>query len=103
MGEFTDNNSSPNSVAASDHAIRGEQGKVNTDVSDVFADGEKLGLPVFNVDHESFHQNMEFGRKRLRFKEDTPVHNYVQKSQYKRPFWLAMKDNTGQTWTRKIK
>ena len=102
MGTFTDDNNSPNSLAASDHAIRGEEGKVNTDVEGIFADGEKMGLPVFNVDHNEFHQKTEFGRKRLVFKPEAPVQQYMQKSQVNRPFWLATKDNTGQTWTKKI-
>jgi hypothetical protein len=102
MGEFADNNSSPNSLAAGDHDIKGDIGKVPTHVPDVFADGEKLGLPVFQVDHSEFHQNMEFGRKRLRFKDDAPVKQFMTKSTVNSPFWLATKDNTGKLWTRKV-
>ena len=93
----------PVSIAASDHDIRGEEGKIDTGVEGVFADGEKLGLPVFNVDNEEFNQNMEFGRKRLRFKDGSPIQQFITKSEVNRSFWLANKDNTGQVWTRKVK
>jgi len=111
MGEITGGASSgwespgsPTALAKTDHAITGELGKVKTDVPDVFADGEKHGMPVFNVDRESFYQNMTHGRKRLRLKSGTSGQLYMQKTQYQRPFWLSYKDpNSGEVWTRKVK
>jgi len=105
MGEFTGvENTRPEEIAASDQAIRQstDDNQVNTDVDDVFADGEKMGMPVFNVDKSSFYQNMEFGRKRVRFPTGSKAQQYMQKTKYNRPFWIAHDDN-GQVWTRKIK
>lgn len=89
--------------AAADVAITGDPGKVSTDVPDVFADGEKLGHPVFNVSHDEFYTNMNFGRKRLRLKSGTPGQAYMQKTKYQRPFWMAYKNPNGEVWTRKVK
>jgi len=107
MSELT-NGQSPESIAASDHNISGSQTDseevkgVETDVPDVKADGEKQGLPVFNVDKDEFYQNMKHGRKRLRFKSGSSIQQYMQKTQYQRPFWISHNDN-GQVWTRKVK
>ena len=94
----------PEDIAASDHDIKQstEDDRVSTDVQDVFADGEKMGIPVFNVDKDEFYQNMAFGRKRLRFKSGSNTQEYMQKTQYQRPFWIAHNDN-GEVWTRKVK
>jgi len=102
MGTFSDVDGSPGSLAAQDHAITGEPGKVQTDVQDVFADGEKLGMPVFKVDPSEFDQNLQFGRKRVQFKSGSNAQQYMQKTQYNRPFWVSTIKN-GEEWTRKIK
>jgi hypothetical protein len=103
MGEAMGIDGSPEALAAKDNAIDvgGEDG-VKTDVSDVFADGEKMGMPVFNVSKDSFYQNMKFGRKRLRFPSGSNTQEYMQKTKYQRPFWIAYDDN-GQVWTRKVR
>lgn len=107
MGELTGSDNyvdGHQAQAASDLSIKGEPGKVATEVPGVFASGEKLGAPVFSVDHDEFHQNMEFGRKRLRFKDGSPVQQYMQKAQVNRPFWLSYQDpNNKEVWTRKVK
>ena len=103
MSELTKDDGSPENLAAKDHAVSGEEGKVQTDVSDVFADGEKMGMPVFNVDKDSFYQNMNFGRKRLRFPTGSPTQAYMQKTKYNKPFWIAHTEPNGQKWTRKVK
>lgn len=87
MGEFT-NGSGPATVAASDHEITGEPGKIDTGVEGVFADGERQGLPVFNVSKEEFYQNMDFGRKRLRFESGTPAQQFMKGSRYNKSFWI---------------
>ena len=103
MGELT-SGGSPEQIASNDNAVKdsGETG-FDTDVPDVKADGEKLGIPVFKVDNGEFYQNMAHGRKRLRFKTGSNVQQYMQKTKYQRPFWISHDDDKGQTWTRKIK
>ena len=106
MGEIAraQNVDAHQSQAAADSAITGEPGQVETDVKGVFADGEKLGAPVFNVTHGEFHSNMTFGRKRLRLKSGTAGQSYMQQTKYNRPFWMSYKDpNSGEVWTRKVK
>jgi hypothetical protein len=105
MGEAMGIDGSPEALAAKDNAISGdndEQQGVKTDVDGVFADGEKMGMPVFNVSKDEFYQNMKFGRKRLRLSTGSKGQEYMQKTQYNRPFWLAHDDN-GQVWTRKVR
>ena len=103
MGDFTDGSQSPTDLAASDSAITGEPGKVETNVDGVFADGEKTGFPVFDVTRDEFNQNMDFGRKRLRFKGGTPVQQYMRGTRYSQPFWIAHKNDKGERYVRKIK
>lgn len=66
---------------------------VPTDVDDVFADGERNGMPVFDVSREEFYNNMKVNRRRLRFKNGTRASNYMQKTRYNRPFWIRSKED----------
>jgi hypothetical protein len=88
MGEFTDGES-PHTQSARDGAAEfdSEEG-YETDVEDVKADGEKLGLPIFKVDKHEFYQNMQLGRKRLRFKSGTKAQQYMAKTRYNKAFWI---------------
>lgn len=94
---------SPEQIAAADNAISNDPGKVETDVKDVFADGNKNGVPVFNVSNIEFNQNMSFGRKRLRFKSGTSAQSYMKQTRYNRPFWIAYTNDKGEKYSRKIK
>lgn len=46
------------------------------------------GAPIFNVDHNSFHQNTSNGRQRLRFKTGSDVQKFMQNGRYSQPFYL---------------
>ena len=79
-----------------------------TDVADVTADDViKRGndeYPVFDIDKRSFHQNMEGGRRRIRFPSGSKAQQYMQKSRYNRDFYVRYKDDTdGKEYVRKIK
>lgn len=108
MGEFTGSNGNVDShqaQAASDMDIRSD--KFATEVPGVYADAFKqVGterVPIFSVDQESFHQNLEHGRKRIRFPEDTAAHNYIKNAKYNKPFYISYTDpNNKEVWTRKI-
>lgn len=88
-GTFQD---SPESKIAGDRdqAVKPPEGKVKTDVNGCFADAinKRDNLPVFKVSHGEFHQNMEYGRKRLRFKSGGEVQKFMQGSRYNAPFWI---------------
>jgi hypothetical protein len=87
MSELSGNGSSSvQDKIAGDHAVT--PGEFETDVKDVFADGLKNDMPVFNVSKDEFHQNMAYGRRRLRFKTDTSVQKYMKGTRYNRPFWI---------------
>jgi hypothetical protein len=75
-------------------------GQVKTDVSDVFADGEKGGLPVFDVEPDTFFANMKQDRRRMRFKSGTTVQKYMKNTKYRRPFWVR---NSKDGYTYKVK
>ena len=97
MSEFT-NGGSPYQTAASDKIASDVPNGIPTDVPDVFANGERNGLPVFDVSQDEFYQNMNFGRKRLRFGAGTPVQQYMQKTRYNRPFMIRHNE-----YVRKVK
>lgn len=75
-------------------------GKFSTDVVDLYADGMKGELPVFDVAPETFFRNMKTDRRRLRFDKDTTAQKYHSNTQYRRPFWIR---NTEDGYTYKIK
>jgi len=102
MGELAgDNYDSPEAQVARDNVITTPpDGKVETDVPNVFADGERNGIPVFKVTKDEFYQNMNYGRKRLRFKSGTATADYMSKTNYKRPFWI---ENQEDGYVRKVK
>jgi len=59
-----------------------------TDVDDVDASDTKDGMPVFDVEKEEFYQNMNHGRKRIRFKAESPASEYMRKTRYNKPFYI---------------
>lgn len=77
-----------------------EPGKIKTDVEGIFADGEKEGMPVFDVGSDDFNQNMSWGRKRVRFSKESTAGEYMRKTRYNIPFWIRDKDSG---YVRKIK
>ena len=99
MGEFT-NGDTAEKIASQDTQTTEKPQGIETDVPEVYADGEKQGLPVFKVTKDEFYQNMNYGRKRLRFKSGTAVQKYMQNTKYKRPFWIQ---NAEDDYIRKIK
>jgi hypothetical protein len=75
---------------------KGEDGSVKgipTDAEGVFADGEKGGLPVFDVSQQDFYNNMKQDRRRLRFGKDTNASKYMRTTRYRRPFYVRNKDD----------
>lgn len=79
-----------------------DPGKVETEVSGVFADGKKDEFPVFTVSSEDFYNNMKADRKRLRFSTDS-VSQYLRGSKYNRPFYIQFKGENGENFLRKVK
>lgn len=78
-----------------------------TDVKDCFApDVVKQGtdeFPCFDVSSDEFYQNMEGGRRRIRFKKDTPVQKYMSGTKYNRSFFIRTTDSNGKQFVRKVK
>jgi len=77
-----------------------------TDVEGVNSqDITKVGhneFPVFDCTEDEFYQNMQNGRKRLRFKSGSAASQYMSGTKYKRPFYIRTTTAKG-TYTRKIK
>jgi len=108
MGEFTgssgDNHSVDNVTMGGD---KENQEGYDTDVqgvraSDIVRQG-KDEFPCFDVDKNEFYQNMQDGRRRLRFKSGTPAQEYMSKTKYNRPFFIRHVDDSGKKYVRKIK
>ena len=108
MGEFTDggNNpqtgiqqdlgvSEPANTSSDDHgqSTNAPDGKFATDVDDVYADGTRGDLPVFDVEPDEFFKNMKMDRRRMRFAPGSKAQQYHSKSKYRRPFWVRNKND----------
>jgi hypothetical protein len=59
--------------------------------------------PCFDVTDNEFHQNMDSGRRRLRFKSGTNTQKYMSGTKYARAFYIRTTDSNGKTMQRKIK
>jgi len=108
MGEFTAD-ITPTDLAKQDGDI--EQEKTDdgyqTDVPDVKAQSSvkrgKDEFPCFDVSQKEFYQNMQGGRRRIRFNRDTPQQKYFQGSKYQRKFFIKYTDDNGKSMVRSIK
>jgi hypothetical protein len=78
-----------------------------TDVADVRSDDiirqGKDEFPCFDVTQDEFNQNMQDGRRRLRWKNGSPAQKYMSGTKYNRPFYVRTTDSAGKTYVRKIK
>ena len=78
-----------------------------TDVKDVRSDDivkqGKDEFPCFDVTQDEFNQNMQDGRRRLRWKKDTAAQKYMSGTKYNRPFYVRTTDAKGKKYVRKIK
>lgn len=112
MGEFMGN--SGNNEAPKNVTMGGEQTGTDdtpagyaTDVDNVRADDVvKQGrdeFPCFDVSGDEFYQNMQDGRRRIRFKNGTPAQQYMSNTKYNRPFFVRTTDSDGKKFVRKIK
>ena len=93
-----DPNDGPSAKAKDDLDVHADQPQddskgVKTDVDGVYADGEKGGVPVFDVTQAEFYDNMKNDRQRLRFKTGTAAQSYHKQSNYRRPFYIRNKDD----------
>lgn len=81
--------------------------ELKTDVDGVNADDVvKQGterFPVFDVGFGEFHQNMEMGRRRLRFKTGSKAQQYMQGTKYRRAFYVRHTDDKGKKYIRRVK
>jgi hypothetical protein len=111
MGEFTtstgeDKCSKEREMSTFGTGIEKETG-YPTDVEGIMSDDViKKGIeefPVFNVSKEEFFSNMKADRKRIRFKSDSKVRSYIQKTKNGRPLYIKTKDSNGQEYVRKLK
>lgn len=102
MGELAGNfQDRPEGIAAGDISVNTPpEGKIETDVSGIYADGNYKGAPVFDVSSEEFYNNMKMDRKRLRFKTGSNAGEYMRKTRYNIPFYIR---NTEDGYLRKIK
>jgi len=99
-GEFTSGRVPTQDAEDAKRKVDLEPGKIETDVADVFADGLKDNIPVFEVPENDFYKNMKMNRKRIRFSPDLNVSDYMRKTKYAKPFWIKVKDGD---YMRKIK
>ena len=116
MGEFmgsSGDSHNPENVTMGGPVAGGEAGTeeqipgYETDVKDVRSDDivrqGKDEFPCFDVSGDEFYQNMQDGRRRLRFKSGTSAQQYMSKTKYNRPFYVRHTDSNGKKYVRKIK
>ena len=103
MGEFTDE-PGPAVYAPEEEE---KPTSYDTDVEGVTSSSvvnhKGADYPNFSVDKDSFHQNMQDGRRRLRFKSGTDAQKYMAGTKYKRAFYINYTDDNGTNYQRKIK
>ena len=104
MGEFTsgENISTELSAQRVDTGVDIPDG-FETDVEGIKANGQKDGVPIFDVPKDHFYNNMKADRKRLRFDSEAPVSQYLRNTKYKKPFYISTTDDNGQKFLRKVK
>jgi len=76
----------------------GEEGW-DTGVNGIKSQGERGGLPVFDVSPEEFYNNMKLDRRKMVFKRGTPTQQYHAGTNYKQHFRIR---NTKDGYMRKI-
>ena len=107
MGEFTDDTSPSNDIKNDGDQIQSNDTGYNTDVEGVVApEAIKNGkdeFPCFHVSSKEFFQNMEGGRKRIRFNSGSDAQKYMQGTKYNRKFYVKYTDNNGKSLLRPIK
>lgn len=110
MGEFTGDSSPATDIKNDGVNTQGQDKEIKgypTDVEGVVADDcvrhGKDEFPCFNVSNKDFFQNMQSGRKRLRFQSGTNVQKYMQNTKYSRKFYIKYTDEDGKSLVRPIK
>ena len=116
MGEFTTGSGdthNPENIIMGDDGVDNINIKNNipvgfeTDVIDVRSDDVvKVGkddFPCFDVEQGEFYQNMQDGRRRLRFKSGSGAQKYMSQTKYNRAFYIRHTDDGGKKFVRRIK
>lgn len=103
MGEFSGDHGVSNNVEMGGATDTG----YDTDVEGIKANDivrhGKDSFPCFDVSQQEFYQNMQSGRQRLRFAQDSNAQKYMQNTKYNRPFFVRHTDSNGKVYVRKIK
>jgi hypothetical protein len=77
----------------------GDKSGWDTGIDGIKANGNKGGLPVFDVTPEEFYRNMKLDRRKLVFNRGTPAQQYHSKTNYKQHFWIR---NTKDGYMKKV-
>lgn len=77
----------------------GQESGWDTGVNGIKSNGEKGGLPVFDVTPAEFFNNMKLDRRKLVFKRGTPCQQYHRSTNYRQHFWIR---NTKDGHIRKV-
>jgi hypothetical protein len=92
-----------NTEAGTEAEIPGYQTDVDNCRSDDVVKQGKDEFPCFDVTADEFHQNMQDGRRRLRWKSGSEAQKYMSGTKYNRPFFVRHTDSDGKKFVRKIK
>ena len=107
MGDFTDGSMTPSQLdrqRSEGNPEDYEEDGFDTGLEGIKADGEKDGVPIFDVSKNDFYQNMSYGRQRLRFSQGTNVQKFHSGTHYKKPFFIKHKSkDDGREYMRKVK
>ena len=77
----------------------GQESGWDTGVNGIKSNGEKGGLPVFDVTPAEFFNNMKLDRRKLVFKRGTACQQYHRSTNYRQHFWIR---NTKDGHIRKV-
>jgi len=108
MGEFTDGETISDLVQNDGNSEVDKENieDFSTDVEGVSADSfiqkGKDKYPCFDVNKHSFHQNMDSGRRRIRFQNGSPAQKYMAGTNHNRKFYIKHTDSNGKSLIRTI-
>ena len=77
----------------------GQESGWDTGINGIKSNGERGGLPVFDVTPAEFFNNMKLDRRKLVFKRGTPCQQYHRSTNYRQHFWIR---NTKDGHIRKV-
>ena len=80
-----------------------EDNVIDSGAEGVSADDWYKNTPVFDVNKNSFFQNMRLDRNKTRFANGTKPSQFMKGTKYRKPFYVRFTDSSGEQYLNKFK